>query len=138
MAVSAATHEARETQMAAKRAAANKQDKQHPFLIHLDDASLLPNVPKLRNHARLRVFTGDPKAQLEERQRWIASVGLRMPRSVVLADEEPFDIGKANEQELREVAFTDSGFDAPASISLEGLRKQVNALAKKAGATVTA
>jgi hypothetical protein len=123
-----------EAAMLAARAARNKQDTKYTHLINVIDASLLPNVPKLRNHRDLRVYTGDIHATEAERKRWLETGGARLPRAVVLAEEEPFDIGTAELPALREFAFNEYGFNIPDAATVEQARKQVNALAKKAGA----
>ena len=53
--------DAQEAAIAARRAQ-TQQDKRNPFLIHVDDGRLMPNVARLRGHAKYRVFTGDRKS----------------------------------------------------------------------------
>ena len=76
-----AISEAAEQRMVAARAARNKQDKKHPFVINIHDGRLLPNVPNLRAHSNYRVYTGDPKASAQERLRFLSVAGHR-PRVV--------------------------------------------------------
>ena len=70
--------DAQEAALAARRAQ-TAQDKRNPFLIHVDDGRLIPNVARLRGHAKYRVFTGSPKATPEERMVWLRSMGNGTP-----------------------------------------------------------
>lgn len=158
--------EAQESKMIQQRAARNKQNPKIPMLINIKDARLLPNVPALagrpeemgpngrpipakKPHPDYRPYTGSLKASEEERMAWLRSAGLNVShevvevdditprrRAVVLSDEEPFDIGTSTVAEL--IAFAKSEYNAELSPAggLQALRKQVNELAKKAGAAV--
>ena len=124
------------------RRARNKQDKAHPMLINVDDARLVPNVPRLRALANYRIFMGDPRASLEERKRILEMQGIKATRAVVDSsapsaqseDEAPFDIGKATREELRAFAFDTYGavIDQTGDTHLMTVRAQVRALAKEA------
>lgn len=131
-----AISEAAEQRMIAARNARNQQDKKHPFVINIKDGRLLPNVPTLRAHPDYRVYTGDPKAAVEDRLRFLSVAGHR-PRVVDSEEGEqapppPFDIAKASREEL--VAFAASQYDATLDpgAHLNALRAQVRALAKDA------
>ena len=95
--------DAQEAALAARRAQ-TAQDKRNPFLIHVDDGRLMPNVARLRGHAKYHVFTGSPKATPEERMAWLRSMGNGTP----LPTEDPFDIGTASVAEL--IAFAASEY----------------------------
>ena len=117
-----------EVALAAATAAKNRQDTKTPFLININDARLMPNIPLLRQHKDYRVFTGSPNASLEERQQYLSS-GRGQGRAVVLPPNieeiEPFDIGKADAEELVNFAFTEYGLVLTATTPLRQLRKQV-------------
>lgn len=129
-----ALSEAQEAKLQAARAAHNKQDRKQPYLIHVDHGGLLPNVPNLRKHAKLRVFTGDPKASAEERLRWLHTGGASAAPVVAARAGEPFVISKATKEELVEFAATEFGTDLSTDTDIRTLRKQVLALAEKAQA----
>jgi len=131
-----------------------KQDKKVPFLIHVHDARLVPNVPQLGGDGKLippnplyRPYHGNPKASLDERLAYLSTVGTSgaatrtVVKTVVLApeeadalpeDEKPFDIGKASREELLAFALDTYGTALPPDTHLATLRKQVNALARSA------
>jgi len=111
-----------------------RQDKQHPLLINTKDGRLMPNVPRIRKKADYAVYTGHPKATLEDRMRYLQSLGGTggaRRRVVNSADDEPFDIGKATKQEL--VDFATSEYQANLDVKVDHriLRKQVQALAER-------
>lgn len=132
-----AISEAAEQRMIAARAARNKQDKKHPFVINIHDGRLLPNVPNLRAHSNYRVYTGDPKASAQERLRFLSVAGHR-PRVVdsEVSGEQPppppFDIAKAGRDELVEFAASQYGAALDPGAHLNALRAQVRALARDA------
>ena len=116
-----------EVALAAATAAKNRQDAKTPFLININDARLMPNIPLLRKHKDYRVFTGSVKASLEERQQYLAT-GRGQGRVVVnsvVENLEPFDIAKATADELIAFALTEYGLALLATTPLRQLRKQV-------------
>lgn len=145
--------EAQESRMIAARAARNKQDPKHPFLINVKDGRLVPNVPALRGrpaevvdgrtvpakagHPDLRVYTGSVKASAEERLKWLETSGSGVAttrRAVVLSEEEPFDLNTATLDEM--IAFAKAEYDAvfDKSMGMKAVRQAVGKLAAEAGA----
>lgn len=142
--------EAQESRMIAERQARNKQDKKHPYLIHVQDGRLVPNVPMLagrkadpskgqharKPHPNYRVYTGDPRADLDERMKWlqtqVGSAGLG-GRQISLANVEPFDVGTATLDELIEFAQAEYGIPLSKQLGLKAVRNEVIKLAQEAG-----
>lgn len=149
-----------EARMAEARAARNKQDKEHPMLINIKDFRLVPNVPLLRHHRNYRVFAGDARATYDERKR-IVETGTMMARPLVVdtalaalhaanpalkgrapdspsvaeSDEPPFDVGKANREDLCAFALRYYGadLDPDGKTHLATLRSKLRSLAAAAG-----
>jgi hypothetical protein len=134
-----------------------KQDKKVPFLIHVHDGRLVPNVPQLGGDGKLvppnplyRPFRGNPKASLDERMAYLASgqgatgAVQTVTRTVVLApedvdpdltgDDAPFDIGKASREELVRFALDTYGVALSETTHLTRLRSEVNKLARATAA----
>lgn len=120
--------DAQEAALAARRAQ-TAQDKRNPFLIHVDDGRLIPNVARLRGHAKYRVFTGSPKATPEERMAWLRSMGNGTP----LPTEDPFDIGTASVAELIAFAASEYGVTLDPSTHHNKMRAELRRLAAEAG-----
>lgn len=120
--------DAQEAAIAARRAQ-TAQDKRNPFLIHVDDGRLMPNVARLRGHAKYRVFTGSPKATPEERMAWLRSMGNGTP----LPTEDPFDIGTASVAELIAFAASEYGVTLDPSTHHNKMRAELRRLAAEAG-----
>jgi hypothetical protein len=142
-----------EQQAAARHNARNRQDRKHPFLINIEDGRLVPNVPMLGGrkgdpkekipsilpHPKYRVFSGDPKASLADRMRWIETSGQSgAMRAVVDSGADApaaFDVSTASREQL--VAFARDQYgealDATGDTHLTKLRAQVRALAQTAG-----
>lgn len=120
--------DAQEAAIAARRAQTS-QDKRNPFLIHVDDGRLMPNVARLRGHAKYRVFTGSPKATPEERMAWLRSMGNGTP----LPTEDPFDIGTASVAELIAFAASEYGVTLDPSLHHNKMRAELRRLAAEAG-----
>lgn len=120
--------DAQEAALAARRAQ-TAQDKRNPFLIHVDDGRLMPNVARLRGHAKYRVFTGSPKATPEERMAWLRSMGNGIP----LPTEDPFDIGTASVAELIAFAASEYGVTLDPSTHHNKMRAELRRLAAEAG-----
>ena len=119
---------AQEAALAARRAQ-TAQDKRNPFLIHVDDGRLMPNVARLRGHAKYRVFTGSPKATPEERMAWLRSMGNGTP----LPTEDPFDIGTASVAELIAFAASEYGVTLDPSTHHNKMRAELRRLAAETG-----
>ena len=120
--------DAQEAALAARRAQ-TAQDKRNRFLIHVDDGRLMPNVARLRGHAKYRVFTGSPKATPEERMAWLRSMGNGTP----LPTEDPFDIGTASVAELIAFAASEYGVTLDPSTHHNKMRAELRRLAAEAG-----
>ena len=120
--------DAQEAVLAARRAQ-TAQDKRNPFLIHVDDGRLMPNVARLRGHAKYRVFTGSPKATPEERMAWLRSMGNGTP----LPTEDPFDIGTASVAELIAFAASEYGVTLDPSTHHNKMRAELRRLAAETG-----
>lgn len=120
--------DAQEAAIAARRAQ-TQQDKRNPFLIHVDDGRLMPNVARLRGHPKYRVFTGSPKATPEERMAWLRSMGNGAP----LPTEDPFDIGTASVAELIAFAASEYGVTLDPSTHHNKMRAELRRLAAEAG-----
>ena len=120
--------DAQEAALAARRAQ-TAQDKRNPFLIHVDDGRLMPNVARLRGHAKYRVFTGSLKATPEERMVWLRSMGNGIP----LPTEDPFDIGTASVAELIAFAASEYGVTLDPSTHHNKMRAELRRLAAEAG-----
>lgn len=102
-----AVTEATEIQAAAFRAK-HRQDKVVPWLIR-DDGMIYPNVPLLAKLKTMRPYTGDIKAPLEERLKYLS--GLPTRRAVTFDEPEPFNISTASKQEL--IAFAMDEYSEP-------------------------
>ena len=149
--------EAVEARMSEARAARNKQDKAVPMLINIKDFRLVPNVPLLRNHRNYRPYMGDVRATVAERQR-IVETGAMLGRPAVVDsaldkllasnpnfkapaapepenDIEPFDVGKANREELCAFAlrYYGASIDPDGKTHLATLRSKLRSLAAAAG-----
>jgi len=122
--------EAQEAALAARRARIS-QDKKFPFLIHVEDGRLMPNVPALRKHPKYRVFTGSPKAGPDERKAWLRSMNGGDPLS--LADAPVFDIGKASVEEMVGFAASEYGVTLDPTLHHNKLRAELRRLAAEAG-----
>jgi len=127
-------------QAASNHRASRAQDKRVPFLIHVDDARLLPNTPLTRKNPSYRQYHGDAKAPLEERKRYLATegAGRGAPRRAVVGMsqdvEAPFDIGAASKAELVAFAMTEYSTALSDDADIRTLRKQVAKLAETAAA----
>ena len=120
--------DAQEAALAARRAQ-TAQDKRNPFLIHVDDGRLMPNVARLRGHEKYRVFTGSPKATPEERMAWLRSMGNGTP----VPTDEPFDIGTASVADMIAFAASEYGVTLDPSLHHNKMRAELRRLAAEAG-----
>jgi hypothetical protein len=114
--------------------ARQRQDKTHPLLINAQDGRLMPNVPRIRNNKKSHyvVYTGDPKATLESRMRWLKTLSTNGARRVIDTSEDaPFDIGKASKQELVDFAIAEYQITLDVNTDHRKLRGQVKTLAEQ-------
>lgn len=115
-----------ETAMSQARAALSIQDKQRPFLINRKNGRLLPNVARLRTHPDMQPYTGNVRASLEERMRYLRTGTFRQVVDTSVTDETPFDVGTATKDELIAFAFNElGGLQLDPKTPLPGMRKQV-------------
>lgn len=115
--------------------ARSAQDKVNPLLINIDDGRLMPNVRRILRHksARYVIYSGDPKASLEERMLWLKSMG-RQPgaRRIIntaIDTDEVVDLGKLSKAELIDLAMAEYQTELPSNIDVKEMRKRVLALA---------
>lgn len=124
-----------ESNLAASRAR-TRQDKKTPFLINVDDARLIPNTPLNAKNPKYRPFLGDYRASEAERVAFLKSGGMGIgKRTVVMPSaDEPFDIGKAQKDELITFAYEQYQAVLDPSTDIRTLRKKVAELASGAEA----
>ena len=122
------------------RSAKYKQDKTHPMVINIHDGRLLPNNKLLREHKDYRVYTGDIKADLPARMKWLKGFA-NTPKVINSAEAaDNFDVGKATKEDLIGFALDTFGAALDPDKHIATLRKEVMALyeawnAKVAGET---
>lgn len=114
---------------AAERRSTLRQHKTVPLLIR-DDGVLYPNVPLVARKSNFRPYHGSAKASLEDRMRYLDGLGAK--RAVIFTEEpeEPFDIGKADADQLAHFAQEQYGAVIDTSKPLKVLREQVFKLAQ--------
>lgn len=112
-----------------------KQDRTNPMVINIDDLRLMPNTPRLRVHAKYRVYSGPIDASKADRQRWLDGALRHLPRKVInsAADEPPFDIGTASKDDLVTFAMENFGTQLEFNKPLKALREEVLKLAELEG-----
>ena len=111
-----------------------RQDKKTPFLIHVDDARLIPNVEKLRKHPKYRVYTGPAGAKEAERRAWLDSMsGSGALHRQAIVESKPFDISKASVDELVMFASDQYGVLLDPKEHHNKLRAQLRKLAETHG-----
>lgn len=115
--------------VAAQQRGAKRQNKEHPLLIR-DDGVLFPNVPLVAKKPNFRVYTGSPKASLQERQQYIKMGGLRKVPALVNTEPEPFDVGRATKEDIILFAREEFGMELDISKPLARLREDLVALAR--------
>ena len=113
--------------------ARTRQDRKVPFLIHVDDARLIPNTPLTAKIPKYRPFLGDYRASEAERRAFLRSGGYGAPtrRQVVqsAADDAPFDLGKASKDDLVAFAFDQYQTVLDPAMSPAAMRKRIAELA---------
>lgn len=116
-------------QRIAERRAKQRHLSNPPFLIHIEDGRLYPHTKLSAANPRYRPYHGDPKASLDDRMRYLQGLGGK--RQVVFSEvDEPFDIGKADVDELVMFAMDQYGVALDPAKPLNELRKKVADLAK--------
>lgn len=114
-------------------AARGQQDPKIKFLIHRDNARLIPNVGKLKNHPKLVPYTGSVKASLEDRLRWLRTGGSRrVVASAPVEELPPFDVSTATKEELIAFAKEEFGLELNPKAPPHIMRNQILAAAKAA------
>lgn len=117
----------------------SRQDKKHPQLICVDDYALFPNVPNIRKKNNFIIYTGDVKASLAERKRYVESMkGAGMGRRGVISSAEPFDVATATKEELIDFALVEYETTLNGAAPMVTLRRQVLKLAHEHDALVNA
>lgn len=126
-------------QTANDRSSKKRQDRVNPMVIHIENARLMPNTPRLRVHKDYRVYTGDPTDDLETRKRWLKGVDRRTPKVIdSTPDAAPFDVGTATADDLVMFAFENYGKVLDSALPPKKLREAVKALADaEASASLT-
>lgn len=114
-----------EEAMSEARAKLSLQDKQRPYLIHRKNGRLLPNVARLRTHKDMLPYSGNVRASLEERMRYLRTGTFRQVVDTS-EDETPFDVGTATKEDLIAFAFNElGGLQLNPATPLPAMRKQV-------------
>jgi hypothetical protein len=104
-----------------------RQNRETPLLIR-DDGMLYPNTALMRKHPRYRPYHGHPKANLDERMRYLDGQGPK--RDVTYEPPPPFDIGAADVDALINFAQEEYGMVLDPSKPVRTLREQVFKLSK--------
>lgn len=118
---------AQENSLVAKRRAESRQDTKHPFLINIQDGRLYPHNMRTKLNPNYRVYTGDIKANLAERLRYLESAGHKVRP---IAEFEPFDIGKATLEDIIAFAQDEYGEDLSKETDVRVARKKLMTLSK--------
>jgi hypothetical protein len=111
-----------------------KQDKNIPFLIHVDDGRLVPNMPLLRLHPKYRPYHGTLTATQAERMTYLKTEYKSTPRAVIdSANTKAFDIATASREELMAFALAEYGTSLAPTLNAMSMRVQIRKLAEDAG-----
>jgi hypothetical protein len=123
-----------EASLSTRMSAKYKQDTKVPLLINLKDGRLIANSINVRDLPDYRPYTGNPKASIEERMKFIASsIGGSRSRVVDSSAEAPeFDVAKATKDEIVTFAFNEFGVVLSEETDIRTLRKQLMAAAEAA------
>jgi len=113
-------HEQVEEQAA--KARGKRQNKQTPLLIR-EDGLLMPNVPLIAKKGNYFPYHGNPKASLKERLEYVANIGKGARRKVVYQQQEAFDLGKADADDIVAFAWEEYGVTLDGTMPLNALRK---------------
>lgn len=118
---------------AAQQRGRKRQNREHPLLIR-DDGVLFPNVPLVAKKPNFRIYTGNPRASLEERKRYVKMGGLRQTPALVNTDVPPFDVGNASKEDLVLFARDEFGYELDDTKPLARMREDLIKLATSMGA----
>jgi hypothetical protein len=112
-----------------------KQDTKIPFLINIDDARLVPNVPKLRTHPKYRPYHGVLAASHADRLTYLKTEFRSGGERLVIDSTKvkAFDIATATKEELITYAFNEFGVTIDPSTHGNAVRVQLRKLAQDAG-----
>jgi len=111
-----------------------QQDKTIPFLINIDDARLVPNVPKLRTHPKYRLYHGVLSASHADRLTYLKTEFRGQERLVLDSTKvKAFDLATATKDELIAYAFNEFGTVIDPSTHGDAIKVQVRKLAQDAG-----
>lgn len=109
-----------------------RQDKRTPFLINEADARLYPNTKLMRQRPGYRLYHGDARASLADRQRYL--LGLTARREVAYdpaADQAPaFDLNTAGLDEILSFATEQYGAVLDPNMPIAKLRRRVYELSR--------
>lgn len=111
-------------QRIADRRSRLRQDRDVPLLIR-DDGMLYPNTKLVAKNPRFRPYHGDPKANLEDRMRFLQGFAGKRAVTFTASADEPFDIGKADADALAEFAMDQYGAVLDPAKPIGVLREQV-------------
>jgi len=115
-----------------------QQDKKIPFLIHIDDGRLVPNMPLLRVHPKYRPYHGVLSASHADRLTYLKSEYRGSDRPVVdSALIKPFDIATATKEEMIAFAASEYGTAIDPNTHGNAVRVQLRKLAQEHGALKT-
>lgn len=114
---------------AAQQRGAKRQNKEHPLLIR-DDGMLFPNVPLVAKKPNFRIYTGNPKATLAERQQYVKMGGLRKIPALTNTEPPPFDVGRATKEDILLFARDEFGIELDGEKPLARLREDLVLLAR--------
>jgi hypothetical protein len=111
-----------------------RQDQKIPFLIHVDDGRLVPNMPLLRTHPKYRPYHGTLTATQAERMTYLKTEFKAIPRTVIdSSTAKPFDIASASREELMAFALAEYGTSLAPTLNAMSMRVQIRKLAEDAG-----
>ncbi len=117
---------------AANARAKKKQDPKLPFVVNINDGRLMPNTPRLRAHKDYRVYPVNAEQAKQsttaDRMKWIERSAAMFSTPKVtnsLAEQDSFDVGTANADELAVFAMETWGLALDPKKPLKALRKEV-------------
>lgn len=113
-----------------------KQDPKIPLLIHMVDGRLIPNNAMTAKNTNYRPYTGpvqkgeDDEKALAARLRWLKTSAPYHRAVIDTTEEEPFDLGKATEDEIIAFAFNNFGLVLKKGTPISDMRKKVMMVAQ--------
>lgn len=112
--------------------AKKKQDTKNPFVVNINNGRLMPNTPRLRVHKDYRVYPVSledaKRSTTADRMAWIKRSAAMFSTPKVtnsLAEQDAFDVGTANADELAVFAMETWGLALDPKKPLKTLRKEV-------------